>query len=333
MLKIGPYEITGKTILAPMAGVTDLPYRKLCKKFGAGLVVSEMITSDPSLRSSRKTQLRMTHEGEIAPRVIQIAGSDPYTMAEAAAYNVEQGAEIIDINMGCPAKKVCNKAAGSALMKDESLVERILTHVVSAVDVPVTLKTRTGWDTAHKNGLTIAKIAENAGISALTIHGRTRACAYKGNAEYDTVAAIKNAISIPVIANGDINSPQKAKFVLEHTQADAVMIGRAAHGQPWIFRDIECYLETGSTAKELTLEQKKEVVIEHLLALHNFYGQPQGLRIARKHIGWYLQSLPQGQVFRTLFNKIESPNQQLHEIESYFESLAKGKERCYEYIK
>ncbi|MBX9712810.1 MAG: tRNA dihydrouridine synthase DusB, partial [Pseudomonadaceae bacterium] len=297
-VRIGPYTLPNQLILAPMAGVTDQPFRQLCRRLGAGLVVSEMVTSDVSLWNTRKSSLRMIHSGDAEPRSVQIAGGDPQMLAEAARRNVEMGAQIIDINMGCPAKKVCNKAAGSALMKDEQLVSAILQAVVAAVDVPVTLKIRTGWDRANKNGLTVAKIAEQSGISALAVHGRTRADLYTGEAEYDTIAAIKQAVTLPVFANGDIDSPQKARQVLDATGADGLLIGRAAQGRPWIFREIDHYLATGTQLPAPSLLEVEGILLEHLAALHTFYGEVMGVRIARKHVGWYLATLPGAREFR-----------------------------------
>ncbi|MGB0732749.1 MAG: tRNA dihydrouridine synthase DusB [Pontibacterium sp.] len=319
MFQIGPYTIASQTILAPMAGVTDQPFRQLCRRYGAGLVVSEMLTSDTRLWKSRKSSYRMNYSGEAEPRSVQIAGSSPDMMADAARMCAEHGAQIIDINMGCPAKKVCNKAAGSALLRDEPLVGSIISSVVNAVDLPVTLKYRTGWDAQNKNALTVAKIAQDNGIQALALHGRTRACGYKGEAEYDTIAAVKQAVNIPVFANGDINSAQKAKFVLEHTKADAVMIGRGAQGKPWLFRDINTYLSTGKNAPPPSFEEIRSVVLEHLQALHGFYGDYLGVRIARKHVGWYLQDLPEGKTFRKTFNSLDEATSQIDAVARFFE--------------
>ncbi|KFJ92099.1 tRNA-dihydrouridine synthase B [Pseudomonas sp. 1-7] len=316
--RIGPYTLPNRLILAPMAGVTDRPFRLLCRRLGAGLVVSEMVTSDVRLWNSRKSSLRLLHAGDPEPRSVQIAGGDPQMMADAARKNVELGAQIIDINMGCPAKKVCNKAAGSALLRDEPLVREILDAVVGAVDVPVTLKIRTGWDRQNKNGITVAKIAEDAGIAALSVHGRTRADLYTGEAEYDTIAAIKQAISIPVFANGDIDSPQKAKAVLDATGADALLIGRAAQGRPWIFREIERYLRTGETLPAPSLLEVERILLEHLAALHAFYGELMGTRIARKHVGWYLATLPGAREFRAQFNRLDSTDAQCAHVRAFF---------------
>ncbi len=316
--RIGPYTLPNRLILAPMAGVTDRPFRQLCRNLGAGLVVSEMVTSDVRLWNSRKSSLRLLHAGDPEPRSVQIAGGDPQMLAEAARKNVELGAQIIDINMGCPAKKVCNKAAGSALLRDEPLVREILDAVVGAVSVPVTLKIRTGWDRQNKNGVTVAKIAEDAGISALAVHGRTRADLYTGDAEYETIAAIKQAVSIPVFANGDIDSPQKAKAVLDATGADALLIGRAAQGRPWIFREIEHYLRTGSTLPAPGLLEVERILLEHLAALHAFYGELMGVRIARKHVGWYLATLPGAREFRARFNRLDSTDAQCAHVREFF---------------
>ncbi len=290
MLQIGPYKLASRVVLAPMAGVTDLPFRQLCRRFGAGLVVSEMVTSDTRLWNTRKSQYRLNHEGEAEPRSVQIAGGDASMMAQAARLNAERGAQIIDINMGCPAKKVCKKAAGSALMKDQQLVTDILQAVVNAVDVPVTLKIRTGWSTQQRNGVDIAKIAEDCGISALAVHGRTRACGFNGSAEYDTIANIKTAVSIPVIANGDIDSPHKALQVMQYTGADAVMIGRAAQGRPWLCREIDQFLCSGDIVPSPNHNEVRQVLLEHLDALYAFYGEFMGVKIARKHVGWYLKA-------------------------------------------
>ncbi len=317
-VRIGPYTLPNQLILAPMAGVTDRPFRQLCRRLGAGLVVAEMLTSDVRLWNSRKSSLRMIHEDDPEPRSVQIAGGDPQMLAEAARANVQLGAQIIDINMGCPAKKVCNKAAGSALMKDEALVAEILHSVVSAVDVPVTLKIRTGWDRQNKNGVTVARIAEDSGIQALAVHGRTRADLYTGEAEYDTIAAIKQAVSIPVFANGDIDSPRKARDVLAHTGADALLIGRAAQGRPWIFREIVHFLETGEPLPAPQLGEVEQILLEHLSALHAFYGEHMGIRIARKHVGWYLASLPGARDFRGQFNRLESMDEQCANVRQFF---------------
>ncbi len=322
--KIGPYTLPNPLIVAPMAGVTDRPFRLLCRRLGAGLAVSEMVIADSSLWHTRKSRLRLDHTGEPEPRSVQIAGGDPEMLANAARFNAAHGAQIIDINMGCPAKKVCNKAAGSALMKDESLVREILMVVVAAVDVPVTLKMRTGWDSDHRNAPLIARMAEDAGIQALAIHGRTRADAYRGEAEYDTIATVKSQVGIPVFANGDITSPQEAARVLKYTGADGLLIGRAAQGSPWIFREILHFLKTGQVLISPVLEEVEQILIEHLLALHDFYGERMGVRIARKHVGWYLQSHDEGNQFRKRFNAIENAREQQDEIQRYFEGLRNG---------
>ena len=324
-MQLGPYTLSSSVFLAPMAGVTDRPFRQLCHRMGAGLVVSEMVTSEPHLRNSRKTRLRMDHQGEAEPISVQIAGTEPEKMADAARFNVDHGAQIIDINMGCPAKKVCNVAAGSALMKDEKRVAEILKAVVDAVDIPVTLKMRTGWDHNNRNAALIARIAEDSGIQMLTMHGRTRVDAYKGHAEYDTIAEVKQQINIPLVANGDINSAEKARQVMEYTGADAIMIGRAAQGRPWIFREINHYLETGKTLAPPSQEEVSQILQEHLTKLYAFYGEQSGLRIARKHIGWYCKSHQSENSellsdFRKHINSVESAQQQLDEVITFFQS-------------
>ena len=323
-MQIGPYRIDPPVVLAPLAGVTDKPFRMLCKRLGAGLCVSEMTTSDPRFWNTPKSLRRMDHVGEPDPVSVQIAGTVPEVMAEAARFNVDHGAQVIDINMGCPAKKVCNVAAGSALLRDEALVARILEAVVGAVDVPVTLKIRTGWCRETRNALTIARIAEASGIAALTIHGRTRNDFYEGEAEYATIAAVKAAVRIPVIANGDVTSPHKAKAVLEATGADAVMVGRAAQGRPWIFREIAHYLATGSELPPVTLAEVRDVLVGHLEHLHAFYGEPQGVRIARKHLGWYAKDHPEQAMFRTVVNAAETGERQIALTRDYFDALAAG---------
>ncbi|WP_043532305.1 tRNA dihydrouridine synthase DusB [Litchfieldella xinjiangensis] len=320
---IGPYTLANRVILAPMAGVTDRPFRQLCRRLGAGLVVSEMVTSDPSLWHTRKSRLRLDHSGEPGPRSVQIAGGDANMLAQAARLNAEQGAQIIDINMGCPAKKVCNKAAGSALLRDEPLVADILNAVVSAVEVPVTLKIRTGWCPQSINAVRIARMAEDAGIAALAVHGRTRDQRYAGQAEYDTIAQVKAAVKIPVFANGDIDSPLKAADVLDYTGADAVMIGRGAQGNPWIFREIDHYLVHGRVMTAPSLEEQAGVMRAHLEALHGFYGHTMGVRIARKHLGWYLSnrlkaSPQQAKARRTVFNALKHPRDQLLFVDELF---------------
>ena len=320
-LTIGPYSLPNRLFLAPMAGVTDRPFRQLCRRLGAGMAVSEMITANKALWASKKSLLRANHDGEPEPRSVQIAGADPQMMADAARHNVDQGAHIIDINMGCPAKKVCNVMAGSALLQNETLVAEIVEAVVSAVDVPVTLKIRTGWDRDNRNGPTIARIAEDAGIQALAVHGRTRADAYKGNAEYDTIADIKSQIQIPVIANGDITSPQKALEVLNKTGADGLMIGRGAQGNPWIFRQILHFLDSGELLPEPEVTEIKQVLIEHLQNLYDFYGDYTGVRMARKHIAWYSKGLRNGNAFRQQMNQFEQPQQQLSFTREFFEQI------------
>jgi tRNA-dihydrouridine synthase B len=322
--KIGPYTLPNPLIVAPMAGVTDRPFRLLCRRLGAGLAVSEMVIADSRLWNTRKSRFRLDHHGEPEPRSVQIAGGDPEMLAHAARLNAEQGAQIIDINMGCPAKKVCNKAAGSALMKDEALVRDILEAVVSAVDIPVTLKMRTGWDRDHRNAPVIARMAEDAGIQALAVHGRTRADAYRGEAEYDTIAQVKQTVSIPVFANGDITTPQQARDVLQHTAADGLLIGRGAQGRPWIFQEILHYLQTGEILPEPPVAEVEQILVEHLLALHRFYGDIMGVRIARKHVGWYLQTHDPDKQFRRRFNAIDDGLEQKDAIQQYFTSLRNG---------
>ena len=320
-MQIGPYTIQPYVILAPMAGVTDKPFRQLCKRLGAGLAVSEMTISDPRLWHTRKSLHRMDHDGEPAPVSVQIAGTDPQALANAARYNVDQGAQIIDINMGCPAKKVCNAWAGSALMRDEALVARILEAVAKAVDVPVTLKIRTGWAADQRNAPTIARIAEACGIAALTVPGRTRDQQYTGVAEYDTIAQIKSLLKIPVIANGDIDSPEKARAVLKITGCDAVMIGRAAQGRPWIFREVAHFLATGEHLPPPSLADIRDTLLGHLDHLHAFYGEQQGVRIARKHLGWYAKDCPQHAAFRSVVNRAESADAQSQLTRDYFDAL------------
>jgi tRNA-dihydrouridine synthase B len=319
---IGPYIIDPPLALAPMAGVTDKPFRRLCKRLGAGLAVSEMTTADPRLWTTRKSLKRMDHIGEPDPVCVQIAGHAPDRLAAAARYAVDHGARIVDINMGCPAKKVCGAWSGSALLRDEALVARIVSATVKAVDVPVTLKIRTGWNRENRNGVRIAKIAEDAGIAALAVHGRTRADMYTGAAEYDTIAAIKAAIRIPVLANGDIDSPQTARRVLDHTGADALMIGRAAQGRPWIFREIAHYLATGATLPAPTPREVRDILLDHLHDLYAFYGEPQGVRIARKHLGWYAKDRRENAAFRAVINRAESAGEQMRLTRDYFDALA-----------
>jgi len=320
-VQIGPYKLKNNLVVAPMAGVTDRPFRQLCKKMGAGMAVSEMVTSNSLLYGSTKTLRRANHEDEVNPISVQIAGADPKMMAEAAKYNVDNGAQIIDINMGCPAKKVCNVMAGSALLKDEPLVAQILRAVVNAVNVPVTLKIRTGWDKQNRNAIAVARMAEDIGVQALAMHGRTRACAYIGEAEYDTIAAVKQAINIPLIANGDITTPEKAKYVLDYTKADAVMIGRAAQGRPWIFREIEHFLETGTHLPPPEVIEIHRVMLEHLHDLYQFYGVETGVRVARKHISWYTKGLAGSANFRHSMNQLQSIEEQLDAINAFFSQL------------
>ncbi len=321
-MQIGPYKLANNLILAPMAGVTDAPFRQLCRRWGAGLAISEMVSSNSLLWGSDKTRRRATFfDVDDTPRSVQILGADPLLMAQAAQMNVRNGAQIIDINMGCPAKKICNVMAGSALLRNERLVRDILESVVNAVDVPVTLKIRSGWDTENRNGVVVAKIAEQSGIQALAVHGRTRACGYRGEAEYDTIAAIKNEVKIPVIANGDIVSPQKAKFVLDYTGADAIMIGRAAQGRPWIFRDIAAYLETGKVPLPPTGAEMKAMVLDHLQKMYDFYGEYTGVRMARKHLSWFSKGLPGASEFRHKVNRLEFPEQQISLVGEFFDCM------------
>ena len=326
-MQFAGYTLRNNLFVAPMAGVTDRPFRQLCKKVGAGLAVSEMVTSNSLLYGSAKTKRRANHEGEVQPVSVQIAGADPAMMAQAARYNVDHGAQIIDINMGCPAKKVCNVMAGSALLQNAPLVGKILEAVVQAVDVPVTLKIRTGWDRAHKNALSILKIAENAGIRALAVHGRTRACGYTGEAEYETIAAVKSVARIPVVANGDIDSPEKAKYVLDVTGADALMIGRAAQGRPWIFREIEHFLATGKKLPAPRVEEIHRVLRSHLADLYDFYGFDTGVRVARKHISWYTKGLAGSAQFRHAMNQLPTINAQLAAVDAFFLCLASQNDR------
>jgi tRNA-dihydrouridine synthase B len=321
-MRIGAHALRNGLFVAPMAGITDRPFRRLARRFGAALAVSEMVSARPELRESRKTRLRLDHAGETGPISVQIAGADPQMLAEAARLNVDGGADIIDINMGCPAKKVCNVAAGSALLSDESLVVRILEAVVAAVEVPVTLKIRTGPAPERRNALRIARIAESAGVQALTIHGRTRACAFGGNAEYDTIAEVKSRLRIPVIANGDVQTAQDAKRVLELTGADAVMVGRAAQGRPWLFRQIAHYLETGEHLAPPPAREMGAVLVEHLDGLYDLYGGEHGARVARKHIGWTVRELPGGEALRSSVNQLHAADAQRAAVNDYFERLA-----------
>ena len=326
-MRIGPYLLKNNLVVAPMAGVTDRPFRQLCKVMGAGMAVSEMVASNSLLWGSEKTLRRANHDGEVEPKSVQIAGADPAMMAEAAKYNVDNGAQIIDINMGCPAKKVCNVMAGSALLRDEPLVGKILDAVVGAVNVPVTLKIRTGWDKQSKNAIIVARIAESAGIQALAMHGRTRACGYTGDAEYDTIAAVKTYVKIPLIANGDIGTPEKAKYVLTFTGADAVMIGRAAQGRPWIFREIEYFLKTGAHLPPPEVQEIHRVLMQHLEDLYEFYGEETGVKVARKHIGWYTKGLVGSASFRHGLMQLQSSEEQIRTIGDFFDQLAAENER------
>ena len=321
-MRFAGFTLKNNLFVAPMAGVTDRPFRQLCKSMGAGLAVSEMVSSNSLLYGSAKTLRRANHDGETHPVTVQIAGADPKMMADAARYNVDQGAQIIDINMGCPAKKVCNVMAGSALLQDEPLVAKILDAVVQAVDVPVTLKVRTGWDKQNKNAPRVAHIAQNTGIRSIAIHGRTRACQYHGAAEYDTIAEVKARVSIPVIANGDITTPQQAQFVLEYTKADGLMIGRAAQGRPWIFREIEHFLQTGKELPPPLVSEIHIVLREHLSDLYAFYGAETGVKVARKHISWYTKGLKGSASFRRVMNQLQSTEEQLAAIDEFFADLA-----------
>ncbi len=329
---LGPFQLSNQLFVAPMAGVTDRPFRQLCKRLGAGYAVSEMIASNAMLWNSEKTLRRANHDGETNPISVQIAGADPSMMAQAALLNIDRGAQIIDINMGCPAKKVCNVASGSALLQNEPLVAKILEEIVKSVQlnhpkVPVTLKIRTGWDRAHKNALRIAKIAEDSGIAMLTIHGRTKADLYHGEAEYETIAEVKAIVKIPIVANGDINSPEKAKLVLEKTNADAIMIGRAAQGKPWIFREIDHFLKTGNYLPAPDISEISNIMHDHLLEHYSFYGDYIGLRSARKHIAWYCKGLRNSHQFRARMNTIESCEEQLKAVQDYFEELRQYSEK------
>ena len=326
-MRIGSYELKNRILLAPMAGITDRPFRRLCAHYGAGLTFSEMMSTNPQVWHTEKSKLRLAHSEELGLNAVQIAGSDPLEMAQAAAINVAYGAEIIDINMGCPAKKVNRKLAGSALLQFPDLVEKILKEVVNAVDVPVTLKIRTGWDKANRNCVQIGKIAEQSGIQALTIHGRTKECLFEGEAEYDNIRAVKQSISIPVIANGDIDSASKAKKVLEYTGADAIMIGRAALGNPWLFQAVEALVEHDTIIQTPSLREKCGHILRHIQELHQFYGEQKGYRIARKHVAWYLQGIQPDSVFRQTFNAINEPKEQLIVLEDFLNSIL-DKEKC-----
>ncbi len=328
-MRIGPYQLKNNLIVAPMAGVTDRPFRMLCKSMGAGMAVSEMVSSNSLLYGSEKTKRRANHDGEVDPISVQIVGADSKMLAQAARYNVDEGAQIIDINMGCPAKKICNVMAGSALLQNEMLVAEILEAVVKAVAVPVTLKIRTGWDKQNRNAVRIAQIAEASGIQALSIHGRTRACAYTGEAEYDTITAVKANVKIPVIANGDITTPEKARAVLQQTGADAVMIGRAAQGRPWIFREIEHFMHTGEHLAQPEVGEVHQVLLKHVYDLYDFYGEHTGLRVARKHISWYTKGLAGSAHFRQQMNQLESCAAQLTAVNDFFDGQLQRGERLH----
>ncbi len=320
-MQIGPYTLANNVFAAPMAGVTDRPYRRLCRALGAGYAVGEMAASDPRLWNSIKTARRIDHRGEPGPKAVQIAGADPAMMAEAARFNVDRGAQIIDINMGCPAKKVCAVAAGSALMGDESLALRIIDAVARAVPVPVTVKMRTGIEPSHRNAVVLARGAQQAGAAMLVVHGRTRRCGFTGSAEYDTIAAVKAAVSVPVVANGDIDTPHKAQAVLQATGADAVMVGRAALGRPWIFREITHYLQTGVLRAGPTVAELRTLLGAHLREHYAFYGEHTGVRTARKHVGWYLGTIAGGVDFLRDFHRIDDPEGQLAALDRFFERI------------
>ncbi len=323
-MRLGPYTLDNNLLLAPMAGVTDKPFRQLCRMYGAGLAVSEMVASDPALWNTKKSQLRLNHYEEESPRAVQIVGADPQAMANAARHNADLGAQIIDINMGCPAKKVCNVFSGSALMQNEMLVTKILESVVDAVAIPVTLKIRTGWNKENKNAVKIARIAEESGIQMLTVHGRTRACGFKGDAEYQTIKQVKDQVSIPVIANGDITTPEKATAVLDATGADGIMLGRAALGNPWIFNEITHFQKTGVHLLRPTNDEIQQVILQHLTGLYELYGEHTGVRVARKHVGWYSRHLESGEILRSRVNKTESVERQLLVINNYFNAINNG---------
>ena len=326
-MRIGPYELPNNVFVAPMAGVTDRPFRRLCKDLGAGHAISEMAASNPRLWASEKTMRRIDHAGERAPVAVQLAGADPAMLAEAARFNVGRGAQIIDINMGCPAKKVCNVACGSALLRDEARVARILDAVVAAVDVPVTLKYRTGWDPQQRNAVAIAKLAEERGIAALTLHGRTRACGFRGEAEYDTIRAVRQVVNIPVVANGDIDTPGKARAVLHATGADAVMIGRAAQGRPWIFREIAHFLRTGEVLPPPRVDEVRDLLLAHLDDHYAFYGAELGVRTARKHIIWYTRALEDGEAFCQRMNQLDDCNAQRRAVVEFLQQHGERHER------
>lgn len=326
-MKISHYTLPNNLFLAPMAGITDRPFRRLCRQMGAGYAVAEMAIADPSLWHTDKSQRRLTMDSEGEPKAAQILGSDPKLMADCARHCVDQGAQIVDINMGCPVKKVCSNWCGSALLQNEPLVGEILDAVIAAVDVPVTLKYRTGWNSENKNALTIANIAESAGVAMLTLHGRTREDKYFGQAEYETIAQVKAAVSIPVVANGDIDSPEKAKHVLDYTKADAIMIGRAAQGRPWLFREIQHFLETGTHLAPPTVEEARRLMVQHLREHYDFYGDRLGVLTARKHIAWYVHDLPEGEAFRQTMNRLESCDAQINAVEIFFEQQSQLGER------
>jgi tRNA-dihydrouridine synthase B len=326
-MRIGSFELKDRVFAAPMAGVTDRPFRKLCRRLGAVYAVSEMVASDPRVRASGKTSRRLDHDGEASPVAVQLVGADPEVLADAARYNVERGAQIIDLNMGCPARKVCQVACGSALLKDEALVARIVQSVVDAVDVPVTLKYRTGWDPTHRNAVRVAQMAESAGVRMLTLHGRTRACGFTGRAEYDTIARVKQAVRIPVVANGDVDSPRKARHVFDITGADAIMIGRAAQGRPWIFREISEYLRTGSVQPEPTVKEVRGLLLEHLDEHYEFYGEALGVRTARKHIIWYTRRLQGGAQFCERMNRLERCDEQRRALDEFLQHAGERHDR------
>ncbi len=328
-MRLGPHELPNNVFVAPMAGVTDRPFRHLCKTLGAGHAISEMAASNPRLWASEKTARRINHHGERAPVAVQLAGADRQMLAEAARFNVERGAQIIDINMGCPAKKVCSVASGSALLRDVDLVRRILDAVTGAVDVPVTLKYRTGWDPENRNAVEVARLAQDCGVAALTLHGRTRACGFTGEAEYDTIRAVKRSVAIPVIANGDIDTPEKARAVLAYTGADGVMIGRAAQGRPWIFREVVHFLGTGESLPPPRVDEVRELLLAHLDDHYAFYGEAAGVRTARKHIIWYTRRLEGGEAFCERMNAIEDCAGQARAVDRFFRSHAERHERLH----
>lgn len=322
-MQIGPIKLSNPCVLAPMAGVTDKPFRLLCKELGAGYAVSEMTTSDPRMWKTKKSLWRMDHQGEPDPIGVQLAGADPNVLADAARYNVDHGAQIIDINFGCPAKKVCNAWCGSALLQDEPLVEKIISAVVAAVDVPVTVKIRTGWNASNRNAVRVAMIAEQSGAAMIAIHGRTRDMMYNGHAEYESIAEVKSRVRIPIVANGDIDSPEKALHVMQATGVDGIMIGRAAQGRPWIFREINHYFQTGALLPEPSPEEVGDILLTHLRRLYEFYGEDAGVRIARKHLGWYAKGRPENEPFRAVVNRAVTAADQLRLSEDYFFGLGR----------